>query len=192
MSTTRRLGLSYTRFSDPKQQHGDSEDRQERDFRDFCQRYHLTPLAEVFADRGLSGYKDEHRKRGRLGQLIALAKDGRLEPGTVVVVEAWDRLGRLRPDRQTELIAELLRTGIHIGVCKLNDIFTEDDFGSHKWAGFSMFIQLAYQESKQKADRVAASWHQRRERARENGELLTTRLPAWLEQCKGEVRLIPD
>jgi hypothetical protein len=54
------------------------------------------------------------------------------------------------------------------------------------------FIQLAYEESKQKAERVAESWGQRRKRAREKGELLTTRLPAWLEIVNGEVRPIPE
>ena len=92
----RRLGLSYTRYSDPKQGGGDSETRQEEMFRGFCTRHNLTPLREVYADRGLSGYKDAHRQKGRLGQLIAAANDGRFEPGTVIVVEAWDRLGRLR------------------------------------------------------------------------------------------------
>ena len=67
----RRIAISYNRFSDPKQAHGDSEDRQDRDFRNFCRRHNLTPLSEVYADRGRSGYKDEHRKKGRLGQLIA-------------------------------------------------------------------------------------------------------------------------
>ena len=43
----RRNDLSYTRFSDPKQSKGDSEDRQARDFRDFCQRHNLTPLADL-------------------------------------------------------------------------------------------------------------------------------------------------
>jgi DNA invertase Pin-like site-specific DNA recombinase len=192
MGTSRRTAVSYSRFSDPKQAAGDSSDRQERLYRDFCQRHNLTPLPEVFADRGRSGYRDEHRTKGRLGQLVALAKDGRFEPGTVVVVEAWDRLGRLRPDRQTDLIAELLRTGVSIGVCRLNDIFCEDDFGTHKWTTLAVFIQLAYQESKQKAERVAASWDRRRERARGEGRLLTSRLPAWMEVKGGKPRLIPE
>jgi DNA invertase Pin-like site-specific DNA recombinase len=193
MSGQRRLAISYSRFSDPKQGKGDSETRQEEMFRDFCARHNLTPLGEVFADRGRSGYKDEHRKKGRLGQLIAAAKDERFEPGTVIVVEAWDRLGRLRPDRQTDLIAELLRTGVQVGICRLNDTFSEDDFGTHKWTTLAVFIQLAYQESKQKAERVAASWQRRRERAREGGDLLTTRLPAWMEMgADGNPRLIPE
>jgi DNA invertase Pin-like site-specific DNA recombinase len=188
----RQLAISYSRFSDPKQAKGDSESRQEEMFRDFCQRHHLTPVAEVFADRGRSGYKDEHRKKGRLGQLVALAKDGRLESGTVIVVEAWDRLGRLRPDRQTELVAELVRTGISIGVCRLNEIFSEEDFGTHRWTTLAVFIQLAFQESKQKADRVAAAWKKRRERTRQNGELLVNRMPGWMECANGQPRLIPE
>jgi DNA invertase Pin-like site-specific DNA recombinase len=192
MTAARRLALSYSRFSDPKQGKGDSEDRQDRMFREFCTCHNLTPLAEVFADRGLSGYKDEHRKKGRLGQLIALAKDGRFEPGTVVVVEAWDRLGRLKPNKQIDLIEELLETGVQIGICRLNDVFTEEDFGTHKWTTLAVFVQLAYQESKQKAERVAASWEKRRERARKDGTLLTGRLPAWLEVVDGEVRLIEE
>jgi DNA invertase Pin-like site-specific DNA recombinase len=192
MSWPRRIAISYSRFSDPKQAKGDSETRQELMFREFCSRHNLTALAEVFADRGRSGYKDEHRKKGRLGQLIAMAKDDRFERGTVIVVEAWDRLGRLRPDRQTDLLAELLRTGVSIGVCRLDDIFSEDDFGTHKWTTLAVFIQMAYQESKQKAERVAASWERRRQRARERGELLTARLPAWMECVNGEARLIPE
>jgi DNA invertase Pin-like site-specific DNA recombinase len=192
MSKARRPAISYSRFSDLIQAKGDSQDRQDRMFRLFCERHALAPLSEVFADRGRSGYKDEHRKKGRLGQLIAMAKEGHFEPGTVVVVEAWDRLGRLRPDKMTQLVAELVQTGIAIGVCRLDDIFTEDDFGTHKWTTLAVFIQLAYQESKQKAERVAASWERRREKARQDGALLSTRPPAWLECAGGVVRPIPS
>jgi DNA invertase Pin-like site-specific DNA recombinase len=192
MPATRRTAVSYSRFSDPKQAAGDSLDRQDRDYRAFCERHNLTPGKEVFADRGKSGYHDEHHTKGRLGELIAAAKDGKFDPGTVVVVEAWDRLGRLRPDRQTKLVAELLETGVSIGVCRLDDVFCEDDFGTHKWTTLAVFIQLAHQESKQKADRVAASWERRRQRARDEGTLVGSRLPAWVEVVGGKPRLIPE
>jgi DNA invertase Pin-like site-specific DNA recombinase len=192
MSRPRRIGVSYGRFSDPKQAKGDSESRQDRMYRDFCQRHNLTPLTEVFLDRGRSGYRDEHRKKGRLGALIRYAKEGCFEPGSVIVIEAWDRLGRLRPDKQTALVAELLQTGVDIGVYQLNDVFTESDFGTHKWTVLSTFIMLAYQESKQKAERVAASWESRRKRAREDGGVMAGRLPAWVEVVNGEARLIPE
>jgi DNA invertase Pin-like site-specific DNA recombinase len=192
MSTPRRTAVSYSRFSHPKQAAGDSESRQERDYKTFCEFHNLTPGKEVFVDRGRSGYHGDHRKKGRLGELIDAAKSGRFDAGTVVVIEAWDRLGRLRPDRQTELVAELLRTGVCIGVCQLNDIFCEEDFGTHKWTTLAVFIQLAFQESKQKAKRVGDAWEARRKRAREEGELLGGNLPPWVEVVNDSFRLIPD
>jgi hypothetical protein len=83
----------------------------------------------------------------------------------------------------TALIAELVQLGIGVG--RLNDVFTEEDFGTHGWTVLSTFVVLAYQESKQKADRVAESWKKRRERARERGELLGCMPPAWLEFVGG-------
>jgi DNA invertase Pin-like site-specific DNA recombinase len=194
MSTrkSRHLAVSYSRFSDPQQSQGDSEGRQQEMFKKFCEHHNLTPLTEVYADRGRSGYKDEHRKKGRLGELIAAAKDGRFEPGTVIVVEAWDRLGRLRPDKQTDLVAELLRTGVKIGICQLDDTFCEDDFGTHKWTTLAVFIQLAFQESKQKSERLKSAWVKARKRAREEKRLLP-RLPAWVERGPDDKpRLIPE
>jgi DNA invertase Pin-like site-specific DNA recombinase len=178
----RRLGISYGRLSDPKQNKGDGEDRQDKAYRAFCARHDLTPLppSEKYFDNGLSGYKDHHRKRGRLGQLIAAAKDGAFDAGAVIVVEAWDRLGRLRPDKQLNLIQELLACGVCIGVCRLDLIFTEDSFGTHDWTVLAIFVQLAYQESKQKAERVASSWQSRREKARDTGWKIPGRVPTWL------------
>lgn len=192
MPSARRSAVSYTRFSDPKQSAGDSTERQETEYRAFCERHNLTPGKEVFADRGLSGRDGSHRKRGRLGHLIEAAKAGRFDRDTVVVVEAWDRLGRQRPDRQTELVAELLRTGVSIGICRLNDIFCENDFATHKWTTLAVFIQLAFQESQQKAERVAASWERRRQRAQTSGAVLGGSLPAWLRIVNGQFQLIPE
>jgi DNA invertase Pin-like site-specific DNA recombinase len=192
MSSPRRTAVSYTRFGSPNQAKGDSEARQEREYKAFCERHNLTPGKEVFIDRGRSGYHDKHRKSGRLGQLIQAAKDRRFEPGTVIVVEAWDRLGRLRPDKQIELVSELLQTGVDTGVCRLNEIFTLEGFGSHKWTTLSVFISLAFDESKQKSERLKSAWAGRRKKAHEDGAKLLGSLPAWVERVRGELRLIPE
>jgi DNA invertase Pin-like site-specific DNA recombinase len=176
----RRTAISYSRFSDPKQSDGDSLERQEREFRRFCQAHNLTPLRDAYTDKGRSGFHGEHRAKGDLKRLIDAAKGGAFEPGSVVVVEAWDRLGRLRPDEQTALVAELLKTGVDVGIARLGDIFTESDFGTHKWAGFATFAMLAYQESKQRSDRIASAWTRMRKRAREEGRAIRCPVPAWL------------
>lgn len=191
-ATPRRSAVSYARFSDPSQAKGDSETRQDRDYHDFCSRHNLAPGKQIFIDRGRSGFRGAHRTKGALGVLVERAKAGGLDPGTVVVVEAWDRLGRMRPDKQTALVSELLHTGVDIGVCKLNEIFTLEDFGTHKWTTLAVFIQLAYQESKQKSDRLKSAWEGRRKRARETGAKLLGSLPAWIEPAGDELRLIPE
>jgi DNA invertase Pin-like site-specific DNA recombinase len=192
MSTSRRTAISYTRFSSPEQAAGDSETRQEESFREFCHRHDLTPLRQVFADRGRSGYKGDHKRKGNLGQLVRLARDGRFDPGTVVVVEAWDRLGRLRPDKMVALIAELVETGVAIGICRLDSIFSAADFGSDKWYTLSAFVSLAFQESKQKGERLAKAWQRRRDRARSGERSLDCRLPAWLTHQGDRVVPIPE
>lgn len=191
MSNPRRTAVSYTRFSTPNQAKGDSETRQDREYKTFCERHNLTPGKEVFIDRGRSGYHGTHRTKGALGVLVAAAKQGRFDPGTVIVVEAWDRLGRLRPDKQIELVSDLLQTGVDIGVCRLNEIFTLEDFGSHKWTTLSVFISLAYNESKQKSDRLKSAWAGRRNKA-QNGAKILGNLPAWVERVRGELRPIPE
>src|SRR5262249_6012293 len=146
------------------------------------QRHNLTPQTKVYADRR-SGFKGDHRRKGELGLLIADAKAGAFEPGTVIVVEAWDRLGRLIPNKQIKLIEELLELGIDVGICRLDDVFTYADFGTHKWTTLAVFVQLAYQESLQKSERIASVWQARRKAAREKrgaDRVMYNRLPAWL------------
>src|SRR5262249_10403363 len=107
-------------------------------------------------------------------------------------VEAWDRLGRLRPHKQTDPGRELPETGGEVGVCQLNDVFTPEDLRTHKWIVLSPLLLLAHPERQQKAERGAQSWEMRRQRAREDGGPLGCRLPAWLEPANGAVRLVPE
>src|SRR6516165_4437874 len=64
--------------------------------------------------------------------------------------------------------------------------------GTHTWTTLAVFAQLAYQESKLKAERIGASWIRRRDKARENGKLMTGRVPGWLEMKNGEIVPLPE
>jgi hypothetical protein len=93
-------GHQHSRFSDLSQGEGDSETREERMFAEACWLHSLNPMAKVFADRGKSGYKDEHRKKGQLGELVALANAGTFEPGNIIVVEPGiDSVGGARTSK---------------------------------------------------------------------------------------------
>jgi hypothetical protein len=54
-----------------------------------------------------------------------------------------------------------------------------------------MELSRGHGESQMKSERVGAAWSQRRQRARE-GQLLTRKLPSWIEEGDGRLKLIPD
>jgi DNA invertase Pin-like site-specific DNA recombinase len=172
---------------------GDSRARQERGFTSFCERHGLKPApdAEHLTDMGLSAYKDIHRTKGKLGVFLAAIRDGKVPRGRVLVVEALDRLARLRPDLSMDLARDIMQAGIDIGVVGLGDIFTLADLGGAKYHTLSTFFWLAHQESKQKAERIGAAWGANRRRARDEGRTLTRRLPGWVEIRDGRRCAIP-
>src|SRR5262245_17171174 len=120
-----REAISYDRFSDPRQSQGDSAGRQSREFTDFCKRHKLRPAANHFTDYGRSGYDGTHRKKGNLGRFEQLVKEKVITAGKVLVIEAWDRLSRERPDHVVKFVSEVLGAGIDIGIARLDDIFTD-------------------------------------------------------------------
>ena len=95
------------------------------------------------------------------------------------------------PDKQTKLVSELLQTGVDIGICRLDDVFTEEDM-DHKWTTLSVFIQLAHQESKQKSRRASLTRGRNPPASRENGKIMSAKLPAWLQVRNGEPIPIPE
>jgi DNA invertase Pin-like site-specific DNA recombinase len=172
---------------------GDSRARQERGFTSFCERHGLKPApdAEHLTDMGLSAYKDIHRTKGKLGVFLQAIRDGKVPRGRVLVVEALDRLARLRPDLSMDLARDIMQAGIDIGVVRLGDIFTLSDLGGAKYHTLSTFFWLAHQESKQKAERIGAAWGVNRRKARDEGRILTRRLPGWVEEVGGKLNAIP-
>ena len=70
----KKLAVSYARWSDPKQNTGDSRTRQEQDYRQFVQTHNLTPSGQAFADEGASGFRGKHRTKGQLKHLVEAAQ----------------------------------------------------------------------------------------------------------------------
>jgi DNA invertase Pin-like site-specific DNA recombinase len=88
-----RPAISYQRFSRAEQAYGTSEERQGSNTLGYCKKmgFHLL---DVFFDRGVSGFKGRHRKKGQLADLILAVQQGKIAPDTVLIVENLDRLSR--------------------------------------------------------------------------------------------------
>lgn len=112
MITQNNLAYSYVRWSSAEQSKGDSLRRQLAKFQDYCNRKGLTPAEDSFTDRGRSGYRKEHLSAtGELRRFLNLVQDGTIEPGSTLVIENLDRLGRQDVDDAYDVFRSMLRAG---------------------------------------------------------------------------------
>lgn len=90
------IAYSYMRFSSEKQAKGDSFRRQEELVKDYLESHPEIELDTSLSlrDAGTSAYKGLHAKKGALGVFIRLVDDGKIEKGSYLLVEHFDRLSR--------------------------------------------------------------------------------------------------
>jgi DNA invertase Pin-like site-specific DNA recombinase len=89
----------YIRFSSPAQATGTSVARQTELAARYAADHGLTlDTALSMRDEGLSTFHGKHVKTGALGIFLRAIEDGKVPPGSVLVVKGLDRLSR------TELI----------------------------------------------------------------------------------------
>ncbi len=109
------LVYSYLRFSDPKQSAGSSAARQTEYARRWAAAHGLV-LDESLSmrDEGLSAYHQRHVTSGALGVFLAAADEGRIAPGSVLIVEGLDRLSRAEPIQAQAQLAQIIAAGITV------------------------------------------------------------------------------
>jgi DNA invertase Pin-like site-specific DNA recombinase len=115
--------ISYLRFSTPEQALGDSEKRQLKAAREYCDRNGLELDENGLADKGRSGYKGDNLKKGAdLYDFLNAVKAGKIPKGTALIVENLDRLSRQGIDKTTELLKDLTQAGVDVHVIALNRV----------------------------------------------------------------------
>jgi hypothetical protein len=102
---------SYIRFSSRKQEEGDSIRRQIEGTREWAKhnRVHLDTSLQI--DKGISAFRGKNRDLGSLAAFLRLVENGRVIPGSYLVVEALDRLTREEIQPALLLILNLLQKG---------------------------------------------------------------------------------
>lgn len=156
--------ISYTRFSSQKQASGDSYRRQTSMAMKWCLKHNLVLDTNfVLKDLGISGFSGANL-RGALGALQKLVLDGKIEKGTILLIEALDRLTRLPlPDAQ-ELLLSLINNGLTIVTLTDEKIWTKDKLENLE--DFMMSVLTLYrgfQESKEKSKRLRATFQEHRD-----------------------------
>ncbi|MBX3728508.1 MAG: recombinase family protein [Candidatus Sumerlaeia bacterium] len=180
--------ISYTRYSSKRQKLGSSQERQVDVARRYCEQEGLVLLEEI-VDQGLSAYRGDHVKSGKLGVLLAQVKAGAIPKDTVLVVESIDRLSRETPIDALEIVSQLVKASIAIAVVRDDlgshvraEVYTRDRFKKSPWDlhGLISEMQRAHEESEIKARRARNNW-KAKVQAIASGETATTRVPGWIE-----------
>jgi DNA invertase Pin-like site-specific DNA recombinase len=180
-STGARI-YSYTRFSTPDQELGDSERRQLQDAKAWAERNGYLLDDSLKPDRGLSGYHGVHRRKGHLGEFLAKVARKEVPPGSILLVENIDRLSREGAiNTLREIIFKLWDHGIVLQTLRPEESYEPGCDNNPKFLALLIYVQRAFDESQRKSERIRAARDRARLEVQDKKRFMTGRVPAWLE-----------
>ena len=178
---------SYLRFSNQKQLHGSSIQRQQEKIDRWLTQNPEYQLDTALRDLGISGFSGDNLKRtSALGGFLKKLEEGDIPSGSVLLIEKLDRLSRKKMMEVLTLIQSILSYGITIHILDDNTVLNSDsmnDLGS-----LMMVVVKAYlsnEESQKKADRISSSWNIKRKNA--TTTKMTSQCPPWLKPVTTKV-----
>lgn len=184
---------SYLRFSTPDQMKGDSFRRQ-REMAETYARTHGYDLDTTltFDDLGMSAFRGRNNEVGRLADFKEAVERGLVPKGSVLLVEALDRLSRLQPRKALRVLEDIVDAGIT--VITLNDGRVYDQAALNE-DHTSLLVALilfmrANEESATKSRRLKQAWEAKRRKS--DQRRLTERAPAWLRPAADSFEPIPE
>jgi Recombinase len=193
MSKTDDICHPYARISDPSQRKGGGLERQTKaDVEEFCRRFGFKLSKRVRVDDGVSAFHGLNATPDHeLGRFVVEAQKGLIPPGNCLLLENWDRLSRQDIWAAIGLVNDLRQLGIHVGRLDRMKLLRCDSTDPGDFFEAAVELMRGHSESAAKSMRNGAAWKRKRKAARETGKVITRRLPAWVEEVDGELRLIP-
>lgn len=177
------IAFSYIRFSRPEQLKGNSLRRQKKASADYAAEHNLELDGRSMEDLGISGYRGKNAIEGALAGFLEGVRTNKVEPGTTLMVESFDRLSR---DEITDALTQFLNIiNAGITVVTLMDKMTYSRESINKNPSSLlmsiMIMARAHEESATKGERVADAWAKKRRDAVASKKALTKLCPEWLE-----------
>lgn len=160
MVTQRAKVYSYTRFSDPKQALGHSADRQLQYAKTWAaERGLILDESLSLKDEGLSAFHQQHIKQGALGVFLLAVDEGRIPPGSVLIVEGLDRLSRAEPIQAQAQLAQIINAGITVVTASDGREYNREKLKAQPMdLVYSLLVMIrAHEESDTKSKRVKAA-----------------------------------
>ena len=184
--------LAYLRFSSGEQQDGNSIERQQEGAEAYCrQRGWPLPRENVYADKGVSAFRGKNLLVGKFSDVKKQLQSGKIPWGSVLIVEALDRISRSDVSEAVQLILELVNTfGLRIITLKPEPRgFRKGEIDMVALMLAVMYLGQATGESEMKSVRSRDNWQRRRANAIAGKDVISSVCPAWIEAVGGKYRL---
>jgi DNA invertase Pin-like site-specific DNA recombinase len=171
---------SYIRWSNPKQEKGDSLRRQVEYRQEWLAKHPDVSLDDsLVPDKGLSAFKGHHLEKGALGQFLRACQAGQIKAGSYLIVEKLDRLSRQGLNKAVRMFMDIVECGVTVVTLEPLREYTEHSLGDlGAFWEMVMGFYLAHEESKKKSERLSRAWKGKRQNL--NNKKLTGRVPAWI------------
>ena len=184
---------SYSRVSSLQQIKKSGIQRQVERARQWAtsNNYHFQ---ETLIDQGLSGFKGEHVTKGELGAFIESVKNGTVPYGSILVVEALDRLSREKVTTALQQFLMLIESGIEIVTLIDEQRYSTKSLSDN---GMQLMISLmlmirANEESEIKSIRVSDAKARSYNNAVNGNGLVQGQIPNWLKYEDNKFIIIED
>lgn len=179
-----RRAYSYSRFSSVRQMDGDSKRRQLETAKAACERHGWILDDALMLDAGVSGWTGANMAPGaELYEFIQRLRNGQIESGSVLIIEALDRLTRNDISYAIEYFTTIINTGCDIYVAMDDKLLSKDLINQniHELYIIISLLIAGNLDSANKADRLHKMWKEKRRVAREDGKPLGRKVPMWIK-----------
>jgi DNA invertase Pin-like site-specific DNA recombinase len=125
----------------------------------------------------------------KLGRFLEAIREGKVEAGSVLLVESLDRLSRDKVNKALEIFLAIINAGISVVTLADNRVYDAQKCDPMDIMMSLMIFVRANDESQMKSIRGNANWKTKRANAAD--KILTTRAPSWLKVENGKFVKIP-
>lgn len=169
---------SYIRFSTKSQIKGDSLERQLSKAREYSRKNHLLLDEVSYQDLGISAFKGKNATEGALKAFLDGVEQGAIKPGSMLLIENFDRLSRAQVTNALQLFLSITNRGISIVTLCDGVVYNKDTINAN-WTQLIITLATmarAHEESAIKSFRVKSGKKAALEAGRKHGKC-----PFWLK-----------
>lgn len=171
--------ISYTRFSSRKQARGLSEVRQIENAAAWCRANgYVLDVNDQYKDLGVSAFTGANAGYGALSELLKKLHSGEIERGTILIVEALDRITRQALPKAITLLMNIAMSGLEIVTLSDGKRWNEEsmsDVGSFLMSVITLY--RGHQESEYKSKRLKETFALHR---KDSSQVAFGAAPGWL------------